>query len=118
MTGEEFGQQLLNVVSRKVKQSGNGVITFQGLEAFLMAVFHPETENSYDRPPEPPRQHVIPQFPRLQACFDRKKPWIELDRKLVTNVDEEQACFRSNTVGFWSTIPLDAPLPKGTNAES
>ena len=118
MTGEEFGEQLLKVVSRKVKRSGNGVITFQGLEALLMVVFHPETENSYDGPPAPPRQHVTSQFPRLKACFDRKKPWIELDRKLVTNVDEEQACYMSNTVGFWSTIPLDSPAPKGTNAES
>lgn len=110
MTGEEFGQQLLKAVSRKVKQKGNEVVTFQGLEAVLMVVFHPETEHSYDAP-VPVRQAVIPQFPRLKACFDRKKPWIELDRKLVTNIDEEQACYVSNTAGFWSTIPLDTPLP-------
>ena len=117
MTGEEFGQELLKVVSGKVKQSGNGVITFQGLEALLMAVFNPQIAKDYEVP-QPPRQPVTPQFPRLKACFDPKKPWIELDRKLVTNVDEEQACFRSNTVGIWSTIPMDTPLPKGTNAES
>jgi hypothetical protein len=117
VTGEEFGQELLKVVSRKVKQKGNEVVTFQGLEALLMVVFHPETEHSYDVPVAV-RQAVTPQFPRLKACFDRKRPWIELDRKLVNSVDEEQACFRSNTAGLWATVPLDTPLPKGTNGES
>jgi hypothetical protein len=118
MTGEEFGQEFLKVVRGKLKQSGSGVVTLQGLELLLMTVFNPQIGKDYEVP-QPPRQLATPpQFPRLKACFDPKKPWIELDRKLVTNLDEEQACYMSNRAGIWATIPMDTPIPKGTNAES
>jgi hypothetical protein len=106
MTGDDFGQALMDAAARKKARSGEAVITLSALEALVRAALNPKAEIEYGAPVF--RQlPVTPDYPRLKVRYEPGKPWIEVERRIVNSINEEVPYMS----GGWYTVAMSTPAP-------